>query len=417
MKKIIPIFISLFLLFLFYEFIVVFFVKSYNYKYEFNSNENKKYIIEEDYKYTNKKHQYNIEISDNKNKFFYTLNHNYHKDKMIMEDLYTFKENNIQCIFPVFKDNVFKSPECIIDGKLVSYEYMKKTNQKIEKLDNFLKKNNYKKEHLNRKTKNLDGTALSIKYYEDIPNDFNIVIWNYKGFFSVNKNKAFNKDITNFDIYDSRYIEKTNDKLYIMDANSDDPGFDTIYTINFSDGTSDKMDVTEYELSTNIYFNGTYKNKVYLLDCSTNKQYKVDIRDERLLEVSKENKVKYYDGDKLKDMKLESISNSNILFSRTIKNDKITKLYDTTDIKENNGHYYFKDKEGNFYRSLNNDYKNSILLFNLNGLEEWSVVNDTIFGIYEDKLYMYDDSYGLYPIIIYNEFTYKRKNMYGVAIR
>jgi hypothetical protein len=177
------------------------------------------------------------------------------------------------------------------------------------------------------------------------------------------------------------------------------------------------MDVTEYELSTNIYFNGTYKNKVYLLDCSTNKQYKVDIRDERLLEVSKENKVKYYDGDKLKDMKLESISNSNILFSRAIKNDKITKLYDTTDIKENNGHYYFKDKEGNFYRSLNNDYKNSILLFNLNGLEEWSVVNDTIFGIYEDKLYMYDDSYGLYPIIIYNEFTYKTKNMYGVAIR
>ena len=294
---------------------------------------------------------------------------------------------------------------------------MKKTNQKIEKLDNFLKNNNYKKEHLNRKLKNLDGTALSIKYYEDIPEDFNIVVWNYKGFFSINKDKSFNKDIMNFDIYDSRYITKTNDKLYIMNANSDDPGFDKIYTINFSDGTSDKMDVTEYELSTNIYFNGTYKNKVYLLDCSTNKQYKVDIRGERLLEVSKENKVKYYDGDKLKDMKLESISNSNILFSRAIKNDKITKLYDTNDIKENNGHYYFKDKDGNFYRSFNNDYKNSILLFNLNGLEEWSVVNDTIFGIYEDKLYMYDDSYGLYPIIVYNEFAYKRKNMYGVAIR
>ena len=417
MKKIIPIFISLFLLFLFFEFIVTIFVKSYNYKYDFNTNENKKYVVEENYKYTNKKHQYNIKISNNKNTFFYTLNHNYHKNKMIMEDLYTFKKNNIECIFPVFKDNIFSSPECIIDGKLVSYEYMKKTNQKIEKLDNFLKNNNYKKEHLNRKLKNLDGTALSIKYYEDIPEDFNIVVWNYKGFFSINKDKSFNKDIMNFDIYDSRYITKTNDKLYIMNANSDDPGFDKIYTINFSDGTSDKMDVTEYELSTNIYFNGTYKNKVYLLDCSTNKQYKVDIRGERLLEVSKENKVKYYDGDKLKDMKLESISNSNILFSRAIKNDKITKLYDTNDIKENNGHYYFKDKDGNFYRSFNNDYKNSILLFNLNGLEEWSVVNDTIFGIYEDKLYMYDDSYGLYPIIVYNEFAYKRKNMYGVAIR
>lgn len=412
MKKIIPICISLFLLFLFYEFIVVLLVKEYDYKYEFNSNNNKIFNIEEKYKYKDKKHLYDITIKKGKSTYIYNLEHNYHKDKSIIEDLYYFKEKNNECILPVFKDDVYVSPECIVDGKLVSYKYLKQKNIKFEKLEKFLIKKDLNQEKKNRKKTNLSSTSLNLNYYNDILDDYNIIVWNYKGYFSINSKEQFSKDIIDFDIYDSKYLGKSNDKLYIMNASSDDVSFDYIYTIDLKDGSSDKMEVIEYELSTNIYFNGSYKNNMYLLDCSSNKQYKVDLKDEKLIEVSKENNIKYYNGKKLINQKLDSIANNNIKFKEGISNNKIEKLYNTEEIKKSNNHYYIKDKEGNFYRITDD---NSILLFNMKDLEEWSVVDDTIFGIKDDKLYAYNDAYGLYPIIEYSEFAYRKKNMYGVA--
>lgn len=415
MKKIIPICISLFLIFLFYEFIVILFVKHYEYKYDFNTEKNEVFSIEEEYNYKNKKHLYDLKIKKANKTYIYKLEHNYHKDKTIIEDLYYFKDGNNECIFPLFKDDVYTSPECIINDKLVSYEYLRQNDIKIEKLEKFLDKKKYRIERKNREKTKINGTALSINYYDDIIENYNIIVWNYKGYFSINSKKVFNKDIVDFDIYDSRYISKTKDRLYVMNASSDETGFDYIYTVNLKNGSPDKIDVVEYELSTNIYFNGSYKNEMYLLDCSDNKQYKINLKDEKLVEVSKENKVKYYDGKVLLSKKLDSISNNNIKFKEGISNSNIEKLYNTEEIQKNNGHYYFKDKDGNFYQTIGNDYKNSILLFNMKDLEEWSVVDDTIFGIKDDKLYVYNDSYGLYPIIEYSEFAYRKKNMYGVA--
>lgn len=415
MKKIIPIALSLFLIFLVYEFIVVFFVKQYNYSYSFNSTNNTKYDIDEKYSYKNKEHLYDIKIKGKNNTYIYTLNHNYHKSKLILEELYSYNENNLECVLPVFKDNVYSNIECFKDGKIVSYEYLKEKNENIEEIDKFIKETGKINKHPNRETKKITGTATELRYYKDFISDYNVIVWNYKGVFTINKDKQDVKEFINFDIYDSSYIGKSDDKLYVLYAASTDPTFETIYTVEYKDGTVDKMDVIDYELSTNIYFNGSYKNEMYMLDCNSNKQYKILTKKEQLEETSKENKIKYFDGIKLEDKPLDSISNNNILFNENKVNKKITKLYNTEDIKESNNHYYFKDNDGNFYLSFEDEYKNSVLLFQLKDLKEWTVVDDTIFGIYQDKLYAYNESYGLYPIIVYNEFNYHTKNMYGVA--
>jgi len=415
MKKIIPACICLFLLFLFFEFIVVLFVREYEYEYEFNSNNNQKFSIKEKYKYKDKKHLYDLKIKKGKNTYIYNLEHNYHKDKSIIENLYYFKDEKVECILPEFKDEIYTSPECIINDKLVSYEYLKQNNIKIEKLEKFLNKKNLKQEKKNREKNKLSGTAVNIEYYKDIVKDYNIIVWNYKGYFSINSKKQFYKDVVESDIYDQRYLGKTNDKLYIINASSNETSFEYIYTIDPKNGTPDKIEVIENELSTNIYFNGSYKNNMYILDCDSNKQYRIDSKEEKLIEVSKENNIKYYNGKKLVDQKLDSISNNNIKFKEGISNIKIEELYNTEEIKKSNNHYYIKDKEGNFYRIIDKNYKDSILLFNMKDLAEWSVVDDTIFGIKDDKLYAYNDTYGLYPIIVYSEFAYKKKNMYVVA--
>lgn len=51
-----------------------------------------------------------------------------------------------------------------------------------------------------------------------------------------------------------------------------------------------------------------------MLDCNTNTQYKIDDTLEKVSVVSKDNKIKYFDGARLKDKKVDSINNTKIKF-------------------------------------------------------------------------------------------------------
>jgi len=204
--------------------------------------------------------------------------------------------------------------------------------------------------------------------------------------------------------------------MYIMNAEEIEPSFDKIYIVNLNDGKQKSIDVLDSSVSTNSYFNGVYQDDIYFIDSNSNTQYKINSKEQKLKVTSKQNKVKYYDGKKLIDKEVSSISNSNIIFYSNAVNEKITKEYNTTDIRKSNDHYYFKTNNGNIYMCLNKKYNNPILLFNNLDFKEWSVVDDTIFGIVGNTLYAYNPTYGLKPIIIYNEFYYHTKNMYG-AIR
>ena len=61
-----------------------------------------------------------------------------------------------------------------------------------------------------------------------------------------------------------------------------------------------------------------------------------------------------------------------------------------------------------------NKYDKAVLLFNSPSMNEWVVVNDTIFGIIGDTLYAYNYNYGFKPLIKYDEFNYHTDSMFGV---
>ena len=202
--------------------------------------------------------------------------------------------------------------------------------------------------------------------------------------------------------------------MYVMDIEGDASSLDKIYALNLKDGKTSVVDVIESNISSNSYFNGVNKNIVYFTDCNGNNQYKFTENKDNVEKIDSQGLIKYYDGKNLINESVDDVANNYIYFNANIINEKITSLYNTSEIKESNGHYYYKTKEGNFYTIINKDYKNPILLFNKSLMNDWIVENDTIFGIIGNTLYAYRPDYGFKTLIRYDEFNYHTANMYGI---
>ena len=417
MKKVLQFVIILLFLSLIYQLIILLFVKEYHYNYEYVENK-KTYKISENYQKVGKDNLYNINISDKKgNNYSFILNHNYHKEQEIVADLTIYHEGDLTCLFPTFRDKVYTNFMCNVNGNSVSYNYLKQQNDK--RVDTFVKQLKAKGYNLeawksNISFKEINGNNTKLTYYTNFLDQYNVVVWKYNGVYSISKKKQAINEFLNFDVYDTKHLALTKDKMYVMNIEEGNSSFDKIYMVNFKDGKMRFLDIIDDNVSSNSYFNGVYNNNVYFLDCNSNTQYKINENNEKMEKTSKNNIIKYFDGKKLINKEVDNLKNSNIKFYNKVINKSITDKYKTRDIRESNGNYYFRTDDGNMYMA-NNKGKKVVLLFNFKEFKEWVVADDTIFGINKDTLYAYNFNFGLKPLIKYNEFNYHTDNMYGVV--
>ena len=417
MKRVIGIVVLFLVICLIYEFGVLLFVKHYDYEYIFTKGK-KEYNISEKYNYIDGKHIYDISIKDkNNNEYIYIINHNYHKEKEILEDLLVFNKDKATCIFPIFKDKITSNIVCNVDGNMKSYTALvNENNSFVYELQEKIIKKGYKVPAFTVKdsTKEKSNIVTKIKYYTDFIPNYNILVWGYKGVFSVNKNDVTVNDFLKSDIYDTKYLTVGKKNMYLIDSESGMQSFDKIYAMDLKNGKTSIVDVIEENISSNSYFNGVYDNTVYFTDCNGNHQYKFNEGSSTVEKIDSKGYLKYYNGRGIVNEAVDDIANSNVRFNKNIINDEITKIYNTADIKKSNNHYYFRTNDGKFYLALDNNYKKTVLLFSNPSMKEWIVVNDTIFGIIGNTLYVYNYDYGLKPLIIYDEFNYHTDNMFGV---
>lgn len=417
MKKVGQLVTILLLLCVIYQLAVMFFLKEYHYKYTYTVN-NEEYKIDEKYKLQNGEHTYNISISDKKKRNYnFLINSNFHKDKEILEDLLVYEKDDLKCVFPVFKNNVYTNVVCNIDKKMVSYDYLKQIGDtRVNVFIERLKKKGYSLSSWTNKTsyKIVTGNNTKISFNQNFISGYNIVVWKYNGVFSINSKKQYENNFLSNDIYDENHYLFSNKNLYVMNIEDNATSFNRLYVVNFKDGKKKVIDMLDITPSTNTYFNGGYKNNIYMLDCNTNTQYKIDDTLEKVSVVSKDNKIKYFDGARLKDKKVDSINNTKIKFYKNDTNFDIKNKYKTDDIRKSNDNYYFKSGD-NIYLVFKDDYSNPLLLFSLAGLKDWTVSADSVFGIVGDTMYAYNSEFGLKDIIKYNEFNYHQENMYGVS--
>lgn len=410
---------GLILMFFAFQFVVNLFVKEYTYIYTIRKD-NKNYQITEKYNHKNKSNFYTFEVKDQDNTIYnYFFSYNYNKQKGIIKDIEVYNKDNLRCIFPIFKKDRYSTIVCNDNTNTYGYAYLKQIGDKrVEEFENILKQKGYKTSlwDINSEEKTIDGYKTKISYYKKFTDDYGTLIWKYNGVYFINKkNDGVQEVLGDIDLYDTQnHTIAIKENYIIMNIEPTYNEFNRLYVVNAIDGSKDFIDL-DNSISSSSYFNGIYKDEAYFTDPINRIQYKVNPQKKKIEIVAQQTqKGKFFDGKKLISKSLDELSKTNLYFEKNIISTKIENDYKTKDIRKSNGRYYFKTNDGNIHLKLDEKSSYDIILFNLQDFREWTVINDTIFGISGDTLYGYNDQVGLKPLVKYSEFNYHDKNMYAV---
>src|SRR5699024_1366081 len=129
--------------------------------------------------------------------------------------------------------------------------------------------------------------------------------------------------------------------------------------------------VVEVDISQDSYFNGVSDGLLYITDPKAKKQYVLDPVDKKVWESETIYEVS---NSKLQEASkdfFDSVSVDNSI----VFNKKITKKYDTKEIKKDKDSSYFITNDGKIYRVIQ-DVEHPVLLCQFDDIKEWQVHDD-----------------------------------------
>lgn len=390
-----------------------FFTNSHDISYSLVSADRQKYFITEKFLKEDNIHTYSFTVKNKKDIYSFSYQSNLNKQTNIISDIKYYKENNLKCIFPIYKQNYTSDISCLLDNKQVSYSYLQQINNKdINKIIAKLKKDKY--DSLSWKIKNTKKNYNLISVYENnIPDNYIYTVWYYKGIYIINNEKTIKKQLLEKDKYDNDLAMLVG-KFYVVVKTDDDTkdfSYHKLITYNIKDGSKKAVNLDD-TWSHNTYINGISKEKLYVTDMDKKIQYSFDPQSGKIEQIGNED-IGYKKIENEEVVKASSeVVKKKTPSNDTITNKKITSLYGNVEIKKYRNDYYFKTERGAVYKIINNQYNKPIKLFEFKDLKEWKVKSDAITFINKDTIYMYTDTYGLRPIIIDKELNYNYHNIY-----
>lgn len=362
-----------------------------------------KYNVEEKFK----NDHYIIKINKGKSTYVYTVNNKMNKKKKIIKDIISINNNSLKCIVPKYKRNLDSEIYCYIDGRQVTNDYLIETeNIDFIEMENKLKKNNIKIS----KSKEKQSTYKKLNIYQNNFNDKEkIILWDYKGIYIIGKNSTKYQKILKKDLYDN-LMSTVVDKYYVLFENTSVNGIENVYYYDITKNKLKKFKLKN-KISKKSYINGVADGLIYVTDKENKKQYTIDVKKEKIVEVDK-GQTEYII---YKNNKKETLNKSDFLMKEQyfndypIDNEKI----DYDEIKEVGEYYYFV-KKGDFYKAIKGYEEYPTLLFHLFDVKEWFVLNNKVYITRQDCMYTYTEGKGLQKKIQYNELRYNYKNIYKV---
>jgi hypothetical protein len=372
----------------------------------------------------NEESNYYYEITkDSKLLFSFKLIGNYIGKKEILKDLILYNDGNLMCAYPLFKDKVENIDVlCNTGDKYYLYGSLK---GKYISLDNFvasLKLKGYSHpswDNINLETRSVDNFSI---YFNNITDDMNISLWQYKGFYKITSEGEKLLTLVNSDQYEPILTTMVN-QYYVIPDYKLPHQFERFFITNFLSGDMDTFELG-MSISYNSFIQGVVNNKIYLIDRDKKTQYSIDIyRHEVKLVGDVDNSTKYYSNGKWSQKSIYDAIDNNLTFEmiNTIPDNlKVMNLYLTGEVGgETDGYYYLYMKEDNNVNVYRVDKQNTnimTLLFSVPSVNNIKYVNKDIYLISNDTLYVYRDSFGLRPLIKYNEFVFNKSNLYNVYV-
>ena len=317
---------------------------------------------------------YSFEITKNDQKWYFVVKHSYNQKRKLIEEVELIQEKNVTCIIP--KSSKLKTyPQCMeekntIDYHLIPDEIKEKIDSQFFESREILK-DNYEK--------------IDIKYL----NDQTFYIWNYKGFYRINKKQKENIKLFEKDIYNINNIAQINEFLIIPDY-QESYYFNKFYIINLKDGSK-----KTWKLKESIYFDGYYlgsdKNSLFYVDKKTKTEWEFLPKKKKMRKIGTEAK----DGKILKNGEWEKIS--------------LNKLTSNRYAFEKKEIYQYEIKDGLYVKYLDCPLKKKIS--NQNVKEIVKIEADKIYYLADEYLYLYSEATGEILLMSYFEWNFNYKNM------
>lgn len=407
MKKAISILILFILVLFIGQYLLTCFKKGHEIDYQVSFNDKVFNVHEEYSKELN--NNYDIVISNNNEIFYYILPNKYNKQKKIINNFEYYEKDGVSCIYPILLDGKGSYLQCIKDNK--NYSLTALNNSFINEIKDDLKVKGYtlnKESDTNKKDVLANSTIYSNNLLE---NDY-ITLWNYKGIQIINNSKSNIRNTLNYDKYENNHGYLV-DKYYIIPEYLSDKvlEFSKVTIIDIEKNEAKSINL-EYTLSSNTYINGIVDNKLYYTDPSNLLQLEINPKkgSSRLIG-SKSIGGQLYNGN-WQDANIYDFVNKEIKFSDVPE--ELAKKYNYKEIKESKTSYYFYNSNGEVYQVPKNHLDASILLFKANNLNNFQVVDDTIYYVVDDTLYYFNENSGNIPVLKNNELRYNHSNRISI---
>lgn len=418
MKKALPILLIIGVLGLVLQVAVNVFIVEKDSNYAIKTKDNH-YNIEEHLEVIDNVSYYNIAITDKDNQVYTIfLEEDFNKQTEVVRDIRTFKSNNLNCIFPVFRRDVTGSVTCLYNGETVSYNYLKQIgNQDVKAIIEQLKNEKFKHKSWEEKTSSMEklfaaGRGIDV-YKDNILKGYTFLIWRYKGLYILKSDELLIKDYLEKDVYDNSLSAIVGRYYVTADKRTDTFRVSELVYYNTKELGRGKI-VLPDATSSDIYFNGVVGNVLYMTDVGYKKQFVINPATEKVTEVGNVDKgfITFVDGEK-KEVTANEFLTTRVYFNNAnVQNEVISKKYGTdVQIKKDGAFYYFKCSNGKFYRAHINSPEHAEVLFMFNNITDWKVKNGDILLAAGDMIYFYNEDEGILPIANNKELLYNYNNI------
>lgn len=414
MKKLFLMLIVLFILYLGIQFLFYWFSGGQDNTYSISSDKFT-FEVNENSNFNQSVDNYNYKVTIDDVSFSFQIFHDYTKAAKVLNDIRYYKDDNYECILPIFKGNlILMDMICLNNG---NYNYYFNLKGKNKDLDSFVA--SIEEYDVKQFTDTASATTieqLSV-YKENLLDAHYLGINNYKGLYDISK--EFNSTVYNISLFDKDvYSQKLSafvDCYYVVADYNENHEFNEINVVDLV--SLDTFTIkSDSAISLDSYIQGVVDNKVYLYDKDHKVQYEIDPSNKSVV-VFSSNTIRYYNNgwttmsvaDANKELKFV---NSSI--------DYEDKQYVRIDkIGNDCGYYYLYKQNGenyDVYRMSIQGKDGLIYLFNTKTIDSINYIDNYVYFINGNKIQIYNDEFGVRTLVDYKELQFNKNiNFYVFA--
>ena len=339
----------------------------------------------------------------------------------IVKEVLYHSDNEYKCILPIFIDNkIISDVMCLKDEIIYNYQDIKGNSSSLDYFVNSLNQYGYDLKNWNdvAASSNVDGLNF---YKENILSKHFMVLENYKGIYTINDvngHKPKKIELFDNDVYQKEISIVFNNYYVVADYNSK-YRFNKFLIVDLTNNKVSEIGSSQ-DISFDSYIQGTNKNSIYLFDKDNKKQYEINLKTKKIIEVGNENtNIKIYkNGEWIKETAL-NVKNKTIVFDREYQSDIENNQFIKIDKVggEKTGYYYFYKKSGSEYIVYRAPVLNSnqlMYLFKTTDLNRVSYYEDYIYYLSGNKIKYFNEKVGSRTIIDNRELGFNTSLTFGL---